>query len=240
MKCAMMTKLGRCGNEEPCAIHPYGTVLDHAALYGGKPDPAAVTAAQAKCMREIHGATRSGKAEAVRTFLATHPAAPPEGYRHLGDAERLPRPRARASVVVPLCRTLPDRRGGAAWAGQRRRSPDLGKLEFPGGTCEPGELHLEGARRELREEAGLAVDAGRLRLLAVVTYPEGSTYPSCDLAVYVLDLRLGERPLDTEPLVRGPWVMVPLVELKRELARGHLRGGACAAVGALCGAEVRP
>jgi A/G-specific adenine glycosylase len=90
-------------------------------------------------------------------------------YRETDDPGALPRPRShgrrphvRGSVVVL-------ERGGR-WLVQRRAPGALlgGLWEFPGGRIEPGESPESAARRELREETGLA--AGPLRSRGVVRH----------------------------------------------------------------------
>ncbi|TDK43760.1 NUDIX hydrolase [Antarcticimicrobium luteum] len=49
--------------------------------------------------------------------------------------------------------------GDRVLLAQRGKSPDKGLWGFPGGHVEPGETALEAARRELREETGLAARA---------------------------------------------------------------------------------
>lgn len=159
------------------------------------------------------------------------PPTAPVGYRYLGDAEETPLPKVRAAVVVPLY-------GAAAWCAQRRKAPGMGRLEFPGGRPEPGELMRDAALRELREEMGVAVPASRLRLFGVFTYPTpaGAT----EVAVYTLRLRGDEAPQDTEPLQRGRWELLTLRELALRAAKRALMPSGAAAVAALCCMETPP
>lgn len=65
---------------------------------------------------------------------------------HQGLTERIP---VIAAVIL---------RDGSLLVAQRAASKRHGGMwEFPGGKVEPGETHLEAARRELQEELGLAV-----------------------------------------------------------------------------------
>lgn len=52
---------------------------------------------------------------------------------------------------------------------RRRNEPGAGLWSLPGGRIEPGESAAQAVVREVREETGLAVSAGRL--LGVVSWP---------------------------------------------------------------------
>jgi A/G-specific adenine glycosylase len=90
-------------------------------------------------------------------------------YRETDDPGAIPRPRRHArrphvrGAVVVLER-------GGRWLVRRREPGKLlgGLWEFPGGKIEPGESPRRAARRELREETGLA--AGPLRSRGVVRH----------------------------------------------------------------------
>ena len=60
------------------------------------------------------------------------------------------------------------------------------KWEFPGGKLEPGEPARDAVRRELREELGIAVTAGRMR--AVIDYE----YPTFIIRLHAVECRILE------------------------------------------------
>ncbi len=102
-------------------------------------------------------------------------------YRELAAPGRLPRstrrparPHVRAAVVAL--------RHGSRWLVQRRPAGGLlgGLWEFPGGKLERGERPVDAARRELREETGVAV--GRLAPVGVVRH--GYSHFTVELHVF--------------------------------------------------------
>lgn len=56
----------------------------------------------------------------------------------------------------------------------RRAIPPVGTLALPGGFVDFGETWQEAAVREAREEAGLVLDAGAVRLARTISPPEGT------------------------------------------------------------------
>jgi A/G-specific adenine glycosylase len=111
-------------------------------------------------------------------------------YRELDDPGSLPRraapqrrPHVRGAVVVL--------REGDRWLVQRRAPTGLlgGLWEFPGGKIEPSETPEEAARRELREETGLA--AGPLHSRGVVRH--GYSHFTVELHVFEGSPRDGHR-----------------------------------------------
>jgi 8-oxo-dGTP diphosphatase len=76
-------------------------------------------------------------------------------------------------------------RDGLVMMAQRHEwSQEGGKWEFPGGKVEPGEDPRHGLERELREELGIVVAAGRILEVASRTQPDRQLvllYFACDL-----------------------------------------------------------
>ncbi len=101
-----------------------------------------------------------------------------------GLTDRLPLRPARARrrhVHVVACLV---RRNGRLLIGQRRPEQMLGGLwEFPGGKQEPGETLAETAVREMREETGLAVEAGAVRLAV------DHAYSHFDITLHAVECR---------------------------------------------------
>ncbi len=149
-------------------------------------------------------------------------------YRETDDPGALPRraprprrPHVRAAVVV-----LSNR---GRWLVQQRAPSGLlgGLWEFPGGKIRRGERPQAAARRELREETGLA--AGPLRAVGVVRH--GYSHFTVELHVFAAGLR-GRAGIESR---RRRWVTpaglarlaVPKASEKivRLLGPGPARGG---------------
>lgn len=69
---------------------------------------------------------------------------------------------------------------------RRATEPGRGRWSVPGGRCEPGETAAETAVREVREETGLTVAAGRLVGRVERPGPAGVVYEIADVACTVL------------------------------------------------------
>jgi 8-oxo-dGTP diphosphatase len=69
---------------------------------------------------------------------------------------------------------------------RRGREPGRGLWSLPGGRCEPGETAAEAAVREVREETGLTVAAGRLVGRVERPGPAGAVYVVDDVACTVV------------------------------------------------------
>ncbi len=57
---------------------------------------------------------------------------------------------------------------------RRTQEPQAGKWALPGGFIELGETWQEVGAREVREETGITVDAGRIRLFDARSAPDGT------------------------------------------------------------------
>jgi 8-oxo-dGTP diphosphatase len=108
-----------------------------------------------------------------------------------------PMERQDVAIAVPL-------RSGTLLLRQRPEPGSLGGTwEFPGGRVEAGEHALDAARRELREETGLA--GGRWEPLAVHVHD----YPDRLVRLHAFLVREPEGIPVGEP----PWSWVPWAEL---------------------------
>lgn len=76
---------------------------------------------------------------------------------------------------------------------RRAHEPDAGRWDLVGGFLEEGEAPLDGLRREVREETGLEIEAGRFLGVFV------DTYGGEDGATSVLNLVWEARVVSGEP-----------------------------------------
>jgi len=117
--------------------------------------------------------------------------------------------RLEIAVAVPL-------RGSEILLRQRAEEGSLaGTWEFPGGKIEAGEIPLQAAMREMREETGLT--GGRWEPLLVHAHD----YPDRDVRLHVFLLRDPEG----EPTADPAWIWVPwsrLMELPLPAANGAI------------------
>ena len=83
----------------------------------------------------------------------------------------------------------------------RNKEPEKGKLDLPGGFIDPGEGAMDGLCREFKEELGLNIKAGELKLFASFPnkYPyKNISYNTCDLFFYLDIPDLSEKDLRLE------------------------------------------
>lgn len=96
---------------------------------------------------------------------------------------------------------------GDVWLAKRSSTsavlPD--QWECPAGKVEIGEGFEAGALREILEETGLEVERERLIQCGIIrTRGSGTMNVAC--ALFLVQLVEGERPQDTEPSKRSPWI----------------------------------
>lgn len=139
---------------------------------------------------------------------------------HLGAFERVPLPddgRRRAAVAEVL---LADDEGRACFLITRRAATlrnHTGQWALPGGRIDTGETAEDAALRELREEVGLAPDAGALRYVGEIVDVEG---PAEDHA-HFFELHCDEEPVTA--VDRREVVWAGFLRPEEALARGVVR-----------------
>jgi ADP-ribose pyrophosphatase YjhB (NUDIX family) len=116
---------------------------------------------------------------------------------------------------------------GRVLLGRRGVEPFLGLWDTPGGFVEPGESLEECVRRELREEAGIEVEVGRLVATVPDTY--GPTGDATVNAFYDCLLLSGEpRPDDDVAELR--WFAPDELPAPEELAFACVRAALAASL----------
>ena len=120
-----------------------------------------------------------------------------------------------AAVVMPV-----DEEGNVLFIRQWRLGAQRELLELPAGTLEPDEPPIECARREVREETGLA--AGELKLIGQFYLTPG--YSDEYLYIYLAQ-ELSPAPLrqDEDELIDV--VPIPLEEAYQMAAKGLIKDG---------------
>lgn len=101
-----------------------------------------------------------------------------------GDLVALGPPSRRTDLVAAASLLLVDVAGRRVLLGRRLRAPWAGRWSLPGGKLEPGEDALAAARRELREETGLAL--GPVRPWATLVAHVGSEARAFRISCLVL------------------------------------------------------
>ena len=115
---------------------------------------------------------------------------------------------APAVAVIMECR-------GEILFGVRKHDPGRGMLDLPGGFVDAGETAEEAARREIREELGIAIPAMRYLFSLPNRYPyRGVVYDTLDLIFLV---KWDERPevKAADDLADVLWVGKDAVEYER-------------------------
>ncbi|MEO8580987.1 MAG: NUDIX domain-containing protein [Patescibacteria group bacterium] len=106
---------------------------------------------------------------------------------------------------------------GQLLLGKRLNSYKAGYFGFPGGRIEVGELVLDCAKRELKEETGLSTK--EVKYLGLVKENQGDY----DFIHFVCNVNVGDQqPICIEPEKCENWDWFDLNKLPKEILEGHL------------------
>lgn len=103
-------------------------------------------------------------------------------HRSLHHASRIPTLRGVTTHVIPCVGAVIRDGAGRLLLIRRGHEPGKGLWSIPGGRIEPGESDESALMREVREETGLAVSAGRL--IGAVRRPAGTPDTVFDIRDY--------------------------------------------------------
>jgi ADP-ribose pyrophosphatase len=120
-----------------------------------------------------------------------------------------------AAVVMPI-----DEDGNILFIRQWRLGAERALLELPAGTLEPSEPPIECARREVREETGMA--AGELKLIGQFYLTPG--YSDEYLYIYLAQ-DLSPAPLEQDDDELIDLVPIPLEQAYQMAAKGTIKDG---------------
>ncbi|MHB0884465.1 MAG: NUDIX domain-containing protein [Bacillota bacterium] len=98
---------------------------------------------------------------------------------------------------------------------KRRRAPDLGRWNAPGGGVENGETPEEACRREVLEETGLSLGAVRARAELTLNGWDGDPGTIEEIAVFTAEAAVDLAPAWESPSGEGRLTWVPWTEARR-------------------------
>lgn len=111
------------------------------------------------------------------------------------------------SIVTVDCAVVLLSHGDRCWMSLRKMGQFEGMWQNPGGKIDPGELPVEAAVREIKEETGLNLSPDRFRGIGTTDRvdPKGEPYTNHWFVVALTD---DEVPAQLEPEKHGPWKKV--------------------------------
>lgn len=89
-----------------------------------------------------------------------------------------------------------------------------GCLQGCGGRIEENESPVEGAKRELLEEAGLEIPLERIHHMGTDSTFKNSSGNLFNIYFFRIDLKDDETPRNTEPHLHDDWVLYPIKALE--------------------------
>ena len=123
-------------------------------------------------------------------------------------------PQAPAGGLIPCVGAIITDQAGRLLLIRRGHSPGRGLWSVPGGRVEPGETDEQALVREIREETGLAVRAGRLVGAVRRPAPGGAVFDIRDYAATVTGgtLAAGDDADDARWAARAELAALPLTD----------------------------